>query len=392
MRNYLVGGFVRDTLLGLEVKDRDFVVVGATSEDMRAQGFTQVGADFPVFLHPQTHEEYALARTERKSAQGYHGFEVNAQNVTLEEDLSRRDLTINSMAMDESRALIDPYNGQADLQNKVLRHVGPAFTEDPVRVLRVLRFLARFGSSWTIAPETQTLIADMVSSGVLHHLTAERVWKEVARGLLEPHPQLMLQGMVELGLHQLPCFAAYSRAPYYCGHALKEAAAENATLETRFCLAFANGPSNGPADTSPVTAEGRGTKTLHPEIPRSVKVAAESYQRLLGQAFVPGASALRDAASVRTHWSYESTLSMVEDNGGFRNKENLTSVIHALALRKLPLAAYLKKAWELMAAVDTSAISSSMPPGPMVGVFISRARMSALEPLINSTLRHQHAD
>lgn len=185
----MVGGAVRDRLLGLPTRDRDWVVVGATPEEMLAHGYTPVGQDFPVFLHPETKEEYALARTERKTAAGYRGFEVHAvPDVTLEQDLSRRDLTINAMALSGS-TLIDPFNGAQDLQNRVLRHVSPAFVEDPVRVLRVARFATRFASlGFTVADETNALMRQIVEAGEVDALVAERVWNEIERALNEPTP------------------------------------------------------------------------------------------------------------------------------------------------------------------------------------------------------------
>ncbi|MHB8534464.1 MAG: multifunctional CCA addition/repair protein [Sulfuricaulis sp.] len=190
MKIYLVGGAVRDKLLGLAVQDRDYVVVGATPEQMVAEGFKPVGADFPVFLHPQTKAEYALARTERKQGHGYKGFKVySAPDVTLEDDLLRRDLTINAMAEDESGVLIDPYQGAEDLRNGVLRHVSPAFAEDPVRILRVARFAARFAQwGFHVAHGTNKLMRQMVESGEADHLVPERVWAELERALGEDKP------------------------------------------------------------------------------------------------------------------------------------------------------------------------------------------------------------
>ncbi len=193
MKSYVVGGAVRDGLLGLPVQDRDHVVVGATPEDMLARGFKPVGKDFPVFLHPDSHEEYALARTERKTAPGYKGFVFHAEpDVTLEEDLARRDLTINAIAQDESGALVDPFGGQADLAVRLLRHVGPAFAEDPVRVLRVARFAARF-PDFHVAEETLALMRLMTDNGEVDHLVPERVWQELSRGLMETRPSRMLE-------------------------------------------------------------------------------------------------------------------------------------------------------------------------------------------------------
>src|SRR3954463_14404943 len=191
MRTYMVGGAVRDALLGLPVNDRDWVVVGATPQEMIASGYLPVGRDFPVFLHPQTREEYALARTERKTAAGYHGFTFHtAPDVTLEEDLQRRDLTINAMARAEDGTLIDPWGGRRDLEAKVLRHVSPAFAEDPVRILRLARLAARF-VEFRGAPETEALLAEMVERGEVDALVPERVWKELSRGLMESAPSRM---------------------------------------------------------------------------------------------------------------------------------------------------------------------------------------------------------
>ena len=195
---YRVGGSVRDELLGRPVVDRDWVVVGATPEILIASGYKPVGRDFPVFLHRDTGEEYALARTERKHGRGYRGFEFFASpDVTLAEDLARRDLTINAMARDERGELIDPYGGQADLAAGVLRHVSPAFVEDPLRVLRVARFAARFG--FAVAPETRRLMRELVATGELAELASERVWQELAKGLLEPHPARMLSVLHDCG-------------------------------------------------------------------------------------------------------------------------------------------------------------------------------------------------
>ncbi|MDO6563978.1 hypothetical protein Q4488_11350 [Amphritea sp. 1_MG-2023] len=194
MQIYLVGGAVRDGLLNYPVYDKDWVVVGATPEEMQQQGYHPVGKDFPVFIHPQSGEEYALARTERKSGKGYTGFQYHASpEVTLEEDLIRRDLTINAMAMDDRGNIIDPYHGQRDLHTKTLRHVSSAFAEDPLRVLRVARFLARYAPlGFSIAAETLTLMQQLAASDELEHLTAERVWQEFQRALSEAAPQAFL--------------------------------------------------------------------------------------------------------------------------------------------------------------------------------------------------------
>lgn len=198
MKTYLVGGSVRDELLGLTVKDHDYVVVGTTPEAMVQLGYRPVGKDFPVFLHPQTHEQYALARTERNVSRGYKGFEVyTSPKITLQEDLARRDLTINALAKDHEGNIIDPFNGIADLEAGILRHISPAFSEDPVRVLRTARFAARFG--FQVAPETLSLMKEMVHNGEVDALVPERVWQEMSRGLMEDHPSRMFYMLRECG-------------------------------------------------------------------------------------------------------------------------------------------------------------------------------------------------
>lgn len=197
MKTYLVGGAVRDSLLNLPIKERDWVVVGATVQQMLNLGFKPVGKEFPVFLHPKTKDEYALARTEKKIGRGYHGFEFHASpDVTLEEDLKRRDLTINAIAQDDDGTIIDPFHGQKDLKNKTLRHVSEAFAEDPVRILRVARFAARF-ADFKIAPETMKLMKDMVKSGEVDALVPERVWQELERSLSEKHPERFIEVLRE---------------------------------------------------------------------------------------------------------------------------------------------------------------------------------------------------
>lgn len=199
MQIYQVGGAVRDRLLGLPVKDRDYVVVGATPEQMLAAGYRAVGKDFPVFLHPDTQQEHALARTERKTGKGYKGFSVYASpEVTLQEDLARRDFTINAIAEADDGSLIDPFHGQLDIQKKLLRHVTDAFSEDPVRILRAARFLARF-TEFTVAPETMLLMREMVAAGEVDALVAERVWQEIAKGLMEKQPSRMFEMLRECG-------------------------------------------------------------------------------------------------------------------------------------------------------------------------------------------------
>ena len=266
----MVGGAVRDHLLGRPVHDRDWVVVGATPEEMVAQGFQPVGRDFPVFLHPQTHEEYALARTERKSGRGYRGFAVQSSpDVTLEEDLARRDLTINAMAAPEgwpeSGTLSDPYGGRRDLEAKLLRHVTDAFREDPVRILRVARFAARF-ADFRVAPETMALMREMVEAGEASDLVAERVWQEIGRGLMETAPERMFEVLRDCGALQvlLPELARLwgvpQRAEYHpeidtgvhVMMVLQQAARLQAPLAVRYaCLVHDLGKGTTPTDVLP---------------------------------------------------------------------------------------------------------------------------------------------
>jgi len=242
---YLVGGAVRDKLLNIQSKDNDYVVIGETPEVMEALGFLPIGSDFPVYLHPKTKDEYALGRTERKSGKGYTGFVVDASpNVTLEEDLARRDLTINSMALDENGTVIDPFNGQDDLKNKILRHTTQAFVEDPVRVLRIARFLARYGSEWSIHPSTTALMQELKNKGELEHLVPERVWLETEKALGEKHPELYFQALDGLGI--FPEIEQMKNTPQPANHhpegdvfvhtmlVLRRAADLNFNLETRF--------------------------------------------------------------------------------------------------------------------------------------------------------------
>lgn len=270
MQIYMVGGAVRDRLLGLPVNDHDWVVVGTTPEQMLARGFVPVGRDFPVFLHPKTHEEYALARTERSSAPGYRGFVVHAApDVTLEEDLARRDLTINAIAASADWAktgvVIDPYGGQRDLQARLLRHVTGAFREDPVRILRVARFAARF-TDFSVAPETMRLMRQMVQAGDADHLVPERVWQELARGLMETQPSRMFEvlracGALAMLLPEVERLWGVPQRPEYHPEVdtgvhlmmvLDMAARLNAPLGVRFaCLTHDLGKGTTPADMLP---------------------------------------------------------------------------------------------------------------------------------------------
>ena len=294
-QTYLVGGAVRDALLGLPVQDRDWVVVGSSPQHMLDAGFTAVGKDFPVFLHPQTHEEYALARTERKTAPGYRGFSVHADpSVTLEEDLARRDLTINSIAVNadllsansqfDPQAVADPYGGRADLQARVLRHVTPAFREDPVRILRLARFAARF-TDFRVAPETTALMQQMVDDGEVDHLVPERVWQELSKGLMEAQPSRLFAVLRSCGalkrlLPELDRLWGVPQSPEHHPEVdtgvhvmlvLDRAAALGAPLPVRFaCLGHDLGKGTTPADILPrhIAHEERSVRLLKPLVQR----------------------------------------------------------------------------------------------------------------------------
>jgi tRNA nucleotidyltransferase (CCA-adding enzyme) len=279
MKRYLVGGAVRDALLGRPGGDRDWVVVGARAQQLLDAGYLPVGRDFPVFLHPQTREEHALARTERKTGPGYHGFEMHADpGVRLEDDLLRRDLTINAIAQDESGALIDPHGGQRDLAARVLRHVSPAFAEDPVRILRLARFAARF-MDFSVAPETLALMRAMVEAGEVDALVAERVWQELARGLMEKRPSRMFEVLRSCGAlaRLLPEVDRLWGVPQPPAHhpeidtgvhlmmVLDMAARLDASLAVRFaCLCHDLGKGTTPADVLPrhLGHEGRSVSLL----------------------------------------------------------------------------------------------------------------------------------
>lgn len=375
---YLVGGAVRDALLGLPVQDRDWVVVGATPEQMVAQGFTPVGQDFPVFLHPDTHEEYALARTERKTAQGYKGFAVySSPNVTLEEDLARRDLTINAIAQSPDGQLYDPYGGQQDLRDKVLRHVTPAFAEDPVRILRLARFAARF-VDFSVAPETMQLMRDMVVAGEVDHLVPERVWQEVARGLIAPRPARMLQVLLDCGALQriLPEVAALDgvpqRAEYHpevdtlvhLGMVLDMAAQLQAPLAVRYaCLCHDLGKATTPVHVLPrhLGHEQRSVQLLRPmsqrlRVPNDCRELAEVVAREHGN--IHRSEALDAAATVR----------LLERCDALRQPERFAQVLLAcecdargrlgFADRPYPQRQRLLQALHTVLAVDAGAVAT----------------------------------
>jgi tRNA nucleotidyltransferase (CCA-adding enzyme) len=402
MQTYMVGGAVRDALLGLPVNDHDWVVVGAAPQEMIAAGYLPVGKDFPVFLHPETREEYALARTERKTARGYHGFAFHAEpNVTLEQDLARRDLTINAMAQDESGRLIDPFSGQADLKDHVLRHVTVAFREDPVRILRVARFAARF-ANFSVAPDTMALMREMVEAGEVDALVAERVWQELARGLMEDKPSRMFDVLRECGAlaRLLPevqrLWGVPQRADYHpevdtgvhLMMVLDMSARLKAPLAVRFaCLTHDLGKGTTPADILP-------KHTGHEE--RSVRLLRKVCDRLR----VP--TECRELADVvarehsNIHRSAEfgaaALVRLLERCDAFRKPQRFDLVLLAcecdargrLGLEEQPYPQRQRLLAALAAAqgVATHEIAAQAQQqqidGPRIGEMIHRARVQAV--------------
>ena len=406
MQIYMVGGAVRDKLLGRPVNDHDWVVVGATPEQMLAQGYLPVGRDFPVFLHPETREEYALARTERKSGRGYRGFVVQSSpDVTLAEDLSRRDLTINSIATsadsESASELFDPYNGVQDLQAKVLRHVTDAFREDPVRILRVARFAARF-TGFTVAPETMALMREMVEHGEVDHLVPERVWQELARGLMEEKPSRMFEVLRDCGALQvlLPEVARLWGVPQRADYhpevdtgvhlmmVLDMATRLSAPLTVRFaCLAHDLGKGTTPADVLPrhIDHETRSAELLKDvaqrlRVPVDCRETADVVAREHGN--IHRSSALSAAALVR----------LLERCDAIRKPERFTEILLACecdARGRLGFeeAAYpqrqrLAAALQAVQAVVTRDIAARAAAqgitGPQVGKLIHQARVDAV--------------
>lgn len=356
MKIYVVGGAVRDRLLGLASGDRDYVVVGSAPEEMLAAGYTPVGKDFPVFLHPKSHDEYALARTERKTGHGYHGFSIHAApDVTLEEDLARRDLTINAMAEDSDGRVIDPYGGQKDLKAKVLRHVSPAFAEDPVRILRLARFAARL-PQFSIAPETQALMQRMVQSGETKHLVAERVWQEVSRGLMAEQPERMLEVLVACGASK----DLFPDIPWVPGR-LNVAAHSGMPLPVRVALWLADGTP----DQVSAVAE-------HLRIPtdcRDLALLLVRYRQPLQQP---------DALSA------EDCLDTLERCDGLRRAERFKTLLTVLPV--LGASVDVVERWlqiqAAVAAVDAGAIALAVRTQAHIATRIRDARIEAIQNLV----------
>jgi tRNA nucleotidyltransferase (CCA-adding enzyme) len=405
MHSYIVGGAVRDRLLGLPVQDRDWVVVGATPDDLRALGYVAVGIDFPVFLHPQTREEHALARTERKTAPGYRGFSFHAApDITLEEDLQRRDLTINAMAEEADGTLIDPWGGARDLEAKVLRHVSPAFAEDPVRILRVARFAARF-AGFRVAPETEALMRRMVESGEADALVPERVWREVSRGLMEARPSRMFEVLRGCGALErvLPEVDRLFGVPQPAEHhpeidtgvhlmmVLDMAARLQTSLPVRYaCLGHDLGKGTTPADVLP-------RHLGHEE--RSVALVRRLAQRLR----VDNACRALAEVMAREHGNVHRSRSLgaaavvrlLERCDALRRRDRFAELLLACecdARGRLgredaayPQRPHLLEALRRVEAVDATTIAADAAArglaGPAVGTAIHEARVAALRDL-----------
>jgi len=406
MQIYLVGGAVRDRLLGLEVADRDWVVVGASPEAMSDQGFRPVGADFPVFLHPETSEEYALARTERKSGSGYHGFVFHTgPDVTLEDDLQRRDLTVNAIAQDADGNLSDPCGGQKDLESRVLRHVSPAFVEDPVRVLRVARYYARFKPlGFSVAPETLELLKQMVNNGEVDHLVPERVWAEAVRSLALPEPQHFFELLRECGAlaRIIPELDSLFGVPQTAKHhpeidtgvhtlmALAQAARLQAPTVVRYAvLCHDYGKALTPEQVLPGH---RGHEQAGLEL-------VEACSQRLG---VP--REFREVALLVTRWHLHvhraaelkaaTILKVLEAADAFRRPERLGHLLLAceadargrlgLEARDYPQTEMFRNALDAAQTVDTKAIVNSGKRGPQVGEELKRQRIAAISAAQNN--------
>jgi tRNA nucleotidyltransferase (CCA-adding enzyme) len=398
---YCVGGAVRDKLLNLPVQDRDWVVVGATPEQMTEQGYMPVGKDFPVFLHPETHEEYALARTERKTALGYKGFSVYAApDVTLEQDLSRRDFTINAMAQAEDGRLIDPYHGMADLKAGILRHVSAAFNEDPVRILRAARFVARFGFS--IAPETLQLMQSMVGNGEVDALVPERVWQELARGLMEKNPSRFITTLRECGalkkiLPEVDALFGVPQPPQHhpeidCGihtmMVLDDAAQQNYTLEVRFAALMHDlGKGSTPKDILPrhIGHEKRSVELLRGLCDR-LRIPGEC--RDLGLLVAQYHGDVHRAKELRP----DTIVRLLSSCDAWRKPERFKHILEACASDArgrtgheqddYPQATYLLRMLKAAQTVNAGEIARQCEDKNLISVRVKEARVKAVESII----------
>jgi tRNA nucleotidyltransferase (CCA-adding enzyme) len=400
MKTFLVGGAVRDKLLDYPVRERDWVVIGETPETMVAQGFIAVGKDFPVFLHPQTRDEYALARTERKTAAGYKGFAIHAApDISLEDDLIRRDLTINAMAMDTDGKIIDPYGGQSDLKQKIFRHVSPAFTEDPVRILRVARFAARYAHlGFTLAEETRELMAQMVAAGEVDYLVPERVWAELHKALQEQTPSAFFYTLkacralervfpeihalfgvpqpaqhhpeIDTGIHSLMC--------------LEQAAKLSAKPQVRFAaLVHDLGKALTPKDILPhhYGHEKKGLKTLEKfcqrlRVPQEFKILALQVMEY----------------HTHSHKVFELRPKTLTDMllllGAFKKNHTLDDFLHSCTadakgrlgkeLNPYPQADYMRAAIQAGSQINTQPILASDKRGAEIGAAIRKLRINAI--------------
>ncbi|WP_031437122.1 multifunctional CCA addition/repair protein [Methylobacter tundripaludum] len=406
MEIYLVGGAVRDKLLELPVKERDWVVIGETPESMVRQGFRPVGKDFPVFLHPKTHEEYALARTERKTAPGYKGFTVHASpDVSLEQDLIRRDLTINAMAMTSQGQLIDPYGGQPDLEKRIFRHISPAFAEDPVRILRVARFAARYGHlGFTLAEETRLLMQSMVTAGEVDHLVPERVWAELFKALGEKSPSAFFYTLKDCaaldkifpeinGLFGVPQPEKYHPEIDTGIHVmlcLEQAARLSSSLEVRFAaLVHDLGKGMSPKEHWPhhYGHETQGLPILERmcsrlRVPNSFKALAlqvMQYHTHCHRAFELRASTITDMLAALGAFKPVNKLPefLLACEADARGRTGLENIAY-------PQAALLSGAARAAASVDTSAILNGELKGAHIGEAIRRLRIKAVAEFIKA--------
>ncbi|NOU00443.1 MAG: multifunctional CCA addition/repair protein [Gallionella sp.] len=401
---YCVGGAVRDRLLGLPVQDHDWVVVGSTPEDMVAQGFQPVGKDFPVFLHPKTHEEYALARTERKTARGYQGFAVYAAaDVTLEQDLLRRDFTINAIAQDDEGNLIDPHNGITDLRAGVLRHVSAAFNEDPVRILRAARFAARF--DFSIAPETLVLMRDMVNNGEVDALVAERVWQELARGLMEKNPSRFFETLrsCDALAKIIPEVDALFGVPQPekhhpeidCGiHTMMvvdDAAQHDYALEVRFAaLTHDLGKATTPKDILPrhIGHESRSVELVK-KLSQRLRVPSECRDLALLAARYHGD--IHRANELRA----ETIIKLFQSADAWRRPERFTQLLQVCASDArgrtgheqddYPQAEYLLQLLAVARAVDVGEIAKQCNDNSAIAASVQRVRASAIKHLVGES-------
>nr|WP_282450305.1 multifunctional CCA addition/repair protein [Microbulbifer sp. CAU 1566] len=399
----MVGGAVRDRLLHRPVHERDWVVVGATEAEMLAQGFRPVGKDFPVFLHPQTSEEYALARTERKSGHGYGGFTVYASpDVTLEQDLERRDLTVNAMAETEDGEVIDPYQGRADLDARLLRHVSPAFSEDPLRILRVARFAARYAPlGFSVAPETMTLMRGMVDAGEVEHLVPERVWKEISRALTEPRPDIFIQvlrdcGALKVLLPEVDCLFGVPQPPLHHpevdtgDHILRALRQAPADLPVRFAVLVHDlGKGITPEHVLP---SHRGHEAA------GLPLVKEVCQRLRVPNPITTLSLGVCEYHLHCHKAFElrpqTILKMLRALDALRRPERFEQFLESceadargrlgLEDREYPQVDYLRAARDSAANVDPQVLISEGFQGAELGKALDRARLQALTNLKNT--------